>query len=121
LLQKLTQDKLAEAVAAVTAEGWKWVELRDSFDWQERSEFSQHRELTPLPADEQTLYDFLTAELDELENRMNDEEADEDEATTGSGRLPKASIRWTTAPPSTRLKSWRRAALSCFSTMTANS
>ena len=29
LLQKLTQDKLAEAVAAVTAEGWKWVELRD--------------------------------------------------------------------------------------------
>jgi ParB family transcriptional regulator, chromosome partitioning protein len=47
LLQKLTQDKLAEAVAAVTAEGWKWVELRESFDWQERSEFNQHRELTP--------------------------------------------------------------------------
>ena len=64
LLQKLTQDKLAEAVAAVTAEGWKWVELRDSFDWQERSQFSQHRELTPLPADEQAVYDVLTAELD---------------------------------------------------------
>jgi ParB family transcriptional regulator, chromosome partitioning protein len=42
LLQKLTHDKLAEEVAAVTAEGWKWVELRDSFDWQERSQFSQH-------------------------------------------------------------------------------
>jgi ParB family chromosome partitioning protein len=82
LLQKLTQDKLAEAVASVTAEGWKWVELRDSFDWQERSQFSQHRELTPLPADEQEVYDALTAELDELENRMNDEDADEDEATS---------------------------------------
>ena len=92
LLQKLTQDKLAEAVAAVTAEGWKWVELRDSFDWQERSQFSQHRELTPLPADEQEVYDALTAELDELENRMNDEEADEDEATSDRIREIAESI-----------------------------
>ena len=79
LLQKLMQDKLAEAVATVTAEGWQWVEFRDSFDWQERSQFSQHRELTPLPADEQEVYDALTAELEELENRINDEEADDDE------------------------------------------
>src|SRR3984893_10828388 len=92
LLQKLTQDKLAEAVAAVTAEGWKWVELRDSFDWQERSRFSQHRELTPLPADEQEVYDALTAELHELENRMNDEEADEDEATSDRIREIAESI-----------------------------
>lgn len=92
LLQKLTQDKLVEAVAAVTAEGWKWVELRDSFDWQERSQFSQHRELTPLPADEQEVYDALTAELDELENRMNDEEADEDEATSDRIREIAESI-----------------------------
>jgi ParB family transcriptional regulator, chromosome partitioning protein len=82
LLQKLTQDKLAEAVAAVTAEGWKWVELRDSFDWQERSEFNRHRELTPLPADEQEVYDALTAELEQLEDRMNDEDADEDGETS---------------------------------------
>ena len=82
LLQKLTQDKLAEAVAAVTAEGWSWVEFRDSFDWQERNQFSQHRELTPLPADQQAVYDALTAELDDLENRMNDEDADDDEATS---------------------------------------
>jgi ParB family transcriptional regulator, chromosome partitioning protein len=92
LLQKLTQDKLAEDVAAVTAEGWKWVELRESFDWQERSEFNQHRELTPLPADEQEVYDALTAELDELENRMNDEEADEDEATSDRIREIAESI-----------------------------
>jgi ParB family transcriptional regulator, chromosome partitioning protein len=64
LLQKLTHDKLAEAVAAVTAEGWQWVELRDSFDWQERSQFSQHHELTPLPADQQAVYDGLIAELE---------------------------------------------------------
>ncbi len=92
LLQKLTQDKLAAAVAAVTAEGWQWVELRDSFDWNERSQFSQHRELTPLPADEQTLYDFLTAELDQLEASMNDEEADEDEATSDRIREIAESI-----------------------------
>ena len=92
LLQKLTQDKLAEAVAAVTAEGWKWVELRDSFDWHERSQFSQHRELTPLPADEQAVYDGLTAELEELENRMNDEEADEDETISDRIREIAESI-----------------------------
>jgi ParB family transcriptional regulator, chromosome partitioning protein len=92
LLQKLTQDKLAQEVAAVTAEGWKWVELRESFDWQERSEFNQHRELAPLPADEQEVYDALTAELDELENRMNDEEADDDEATSDRIREIAESI-----------------------------
>ena len=92
LLQKLTQDKLAEEVAAVTAEGWKWVELRDSFDWQERSQFSQHRELTPLPADEQGVYDALTAELDELENRINDEEADDDETISDRIREIAESI-----------------------------
>ncbi len=92
LLQKLTQDKLAEAVAAVTAEGWQWVELRNSFDWNERSQFSQHHELTPLPADQQAEYDALTAELDDLENRMNDEEADEDEATSDRIREIAGSI-----------------------------
>ena len=55
--QKLTQDKLVEAVAAVTAEGWQWVEFREEFDWQDRSQFCQHPgELTPLPADEQAIY-----------------------------------------------------------------
>jgi ParB family transcriptional regulator, chromosome partitioning protein len=92
LLQKLTQGKLAEEVAAVTAEGWKWVELRDSFDWQERSQFSQHHELTPLPADQQAIYDALTAELDQLEASMNDEEADEDEATSDRIREIAESI-----------------------------
>jgi ParB family chromosome partitioning protein len=80
VLQKLVQDKIAEAVATVTAEGWQWVEIRDSFDWQERSQFRQHHgELTPLSAERQADYDALIAERDDLEARMNDEDADEDE------------------------------------------
>jgi hypothetical protein len=34
LLQKLLHDKLTQSVASVTAKGWQWVEIRDSFDWQ---------------------------------------------------------------------------------------
>ena len=80
LLQKLVQDRIAEALASVTAEGWNWVEFRDSFDWQERRQFIQHPgELTPLPAERQPIYDALVAERNELETRIDDE-ADEDEA-----------------------------------------
>lgn len=42
LLDKLAMEKLERAAKPVRAEGWKWVEVRFDFDYQERSRF--HRQ-----------------------------------------------------------------------------
>jgi ParB family chromosome partitioning protein len=93
LLQTLVQAKLAEAASSVTAEGWQWVDTRESFDWEERRQFRQHNgELIPLPDDQQAIYDALTAELESLEEALNDEDSEEDEATSDRIREIAESI-----------------------------
>ena len=63
------------------------------------------------------------AERDQLEGRMDDEEADEDDNDDIRDRIREIedSIESdeTTAPRSFRLKSWRSVARSCRSIMTA--
>jgi ParB family transcriptional regulator, chromosome partitioning protein len=78
LLDRLADEKLAAEAEAVRAEGWKWVEARPAFDYDEWSGFiRRHEETVPLsPGDEEKL-DALCDEY----NRMQDAHPDPDEET----------------------------------------
>ncbi len=67
LLESLAAKKLEKTAAAVRKEGWKWVEIRPSFDYSEWSKCERrYAEAPPLPAAEQAELDALTKEYDEL-------------------------------------------------------
>lgn len=73
LLESLVAKKLEKTAASVRKEGWKWVEIRPSFDYAEWS--GCERRHPALPAEEQARFDALSAEYDEV----NGSEGDEDE------------------------------------------
>lgn len=91
LLDRLVMKKLEKTAAAIRKEGWKWVEIRPSYDYTEWSKCERRfEEAAPLPADQQQEYEALreeyngmtdsmdetdpqvTSRLDEIEARMNE-------------------------------------------------
>jgi ParB family transcriptional regulator, chromosome partitioning protein len=67
LLESLVAKKLEKAAKAVQAEGWKWIEIRPSFDHSEWAKCARrHPEPAPLSPDLQAELDALTTEYDEL-------------------------------------------------------
>ncbi len=77
LLDTLTRQKLGTVAAEVQAEGWKWVETRIVFGWEERQEFRRGRMA------EIALPELLRQEADGLEaecEALQDAEYESDEA-----------------------------------------
>ncbi len=79
LLENLVARKLEKTANAVCKEGWKWVEIRPSFDHDEWSECERRfPELSPLPPEQQAEMDALVEEaaavanLDELDGDQQD-------------------------------------------------
>lgn len=85
LLDKLACEKLEREAASVREEGWKWVEVRPRFDYDERSKFQQFHAEPPALSEGlstevrqlQDEYDRLidneeehTSRLDEIEARL---------------------------------------------------
>ena len=67
LLESLVAKKLEKAAAAVRKQGWKWVEIRPSFDYSEWSKCERrYAEAPPLSEEEQAELDALSKEQDDL-------------------------------------------------------
>ena len=78
LLESLVAKKLQKTAAAVRKQGWKWVEIRSSFDYSEWSKRERrYAEARPLSADEQAELDALTAEYDQFDHDEWDADSDE--------------------------------------------
>ena len=78
LLHRLAGEKLDSVRRELEAEGWKWVEVRLDRQW---GFASRHRHLPPQPVDApQVLLDRkeeLEAQLEEIEQALEDTESDE--------------------------------------------
>jgi ParB family chromosome partitioning protein len=67
LLESLVAKKLEKAASAVRKEGWKWVDIRPSFNRDEYAECGRRfPELVPLSTDEQAEMDRLVTEAEVL-------------------------------------------------------
>lgn len=79
LLDRMVKAKLDRAAKPVIAEGWKWVETRPAFGYEERAQYQRrHPEPTPLSDELAAEEAALTAELQSLEEAYYaDDEAEE--------------------------------------------
>lgn len=88
LLQKLVAQKLDVAAAEVRTEGWGWTETRVERDF---SELNRHGRLRPVrrpyTGDEQREMDALTAQQDELAEKIEALSEDDDNAYEEAERL----------------------------------
>ncbi len=79
LLDALATQKLESIASSVRAEGWKWVELRTAFDWEDRRTFQRADMIDiPLPEPLQEEADRLQAEgeaLSDIEGHSAEDEA----------------------------------------------
>ena len=67
LLESLVAKKLEKAAVRLRKEGWKWVEVRSSFDHEEWSACERrHPEPSPLPPEEEAEMQQLTEEREAL-------------------------------------------------------
>jgi ParB family transcriptional regulator, chromosome partitioning protein len=67
LLDALVLRRLETVAEDVRAEGWKWIEARPSFGWNEQQDFTQGDPVdVPLPDDIEAEADSLRTEYDEL-------------------------------------------------------
>jgi len=74
LLDRLVAEKLERDAQPVRAEGWKWVEIVPSLDYETRSRFRKvHPEQQPLPEDKQEELDRLVGEYDALAEESGDD------------------------------------------------
>jgi len=76
LLESLVAKKLQRVARDVRKEGWRWVEIRASFDHDEWSGFGRrYPEPSPLPPEAQAEYDALRAERESLWDLAEPDEA----------------------------------------------
>ena len=76
LLESLVAKKLGRVAGTIRKEGWKWVEIRGSFDHDEWSECERfHPEPSPLPPDTQGDYDAQFAERESVWDLAEPDEA----------------------------------------------
>jgi ParB family chromosome partitioning protein len=104
LLESLVAQKLEKTAAAIRKEGWKWVEIRPSFDYSEWSQCTRrHPEAEPLPADLQAELDALTAEYDRLNEAEWESDSDEGNPRLDEieQRIAELDDRETSWPPAT--------------------
>ncbi|WP_095085307.1 ParB/RepB/Spo0J family partition protein [Mesorhizobium sophorae] len=81
LLDTLTRRKLEAVADQVRAEGWKWVETRIAFGWEERQDFQHGRKAEiALPDAVQAEADALEIEREALRGDDFDNEDDEAKA-----------------------------------------
>ena len=67
LLDQLVTKKLEKTAKQVAKEGWKWVEVRDCYNWGDWNDCQRrHPEAAPLPAELQAELDTLNAEYESL-------------------------------------------------------
>lgn len=67
LLESLVAKKLEATAEEIRAQGWKWVEIRSAFDYEEWSDCQHcYPESAPLSPEQQEEADALTAEADAL-------------------------------------------------------
>ncbi len=77
VLDRLAGEKLEAEAEAVRAEGWKWVETRPSFDYNEWSGYiRRHEESVPLSVEDREKLDALCAEYDRIQDGDPDEQAE---------------------------------------------
>jgi ParB family chromosome partitioning protein len=78
LLDELVQARLAEIASNLTAEGWRWCEIRPGFDWHERKEYTQiHPQAVAVTEDEAVELDSLQEQLEALYDSTDDDEMSE--------------------------------------------
>ena len=80
LLESLALEKLNQAVESIKDEGHAWVQVRTTFDYSDRAEFSNVRTIRREPtAEERTRMEALDAQMKALqpEYEAYDEDADE--------------------------------------------
>ena len=82
LLDRLAAEKLDKAARAVRNEGWKWVEVRPAFGYEERGQFHRcHPELKPLSPEDAARLEALEQEYDAVMELW--ESGDEDDPRPG--------------------------------------
>jgi len=82
LLDKLATGKLEKAAKPVRAEGWKWVDVRTSFGYEERAQFHRSNpEQAPLSAEDASALEALEREHEAVMDLW--QEGDEDDPRPG--------------------------------------
>ena len=77
LLDNLAAGKLERAAKPVAEEGWKWLEVRPDFGYEQKSRFQRvYAELAPLPPKLAAKMEKLEQELDTLRDQWNEAEDD---------------------------------------------
>jgi ParB family chromosome partitioning protein len=98
LLESLVAKKLDRTANALRKEGWRWIEIRASFDHDEWSECERfHPEPSPLPPDLQQEMDALNAEaesLSEIEELSEDQQARLDAVNERLDELDEREAVW---------------------------
>lgn len=103
LLDSLVMKKLEKTAATIRKEGWKWVEIRPSYDYVEWSKCERrHEEDVPLLPEQQQEYDALRAEY----NAMIDTSDETDPQVSSrldeiDARMSELDDRATMWPPKT--------------------
>lgn len=90
LMTRLASDALQVMAEQVAEEGWKWVEIYPQISWDDMSQYAQEYPAPPL------LSDADHAELDAINDRLNEIEAEleaYDEASSESPELADAEKR----------------------------
>lgn len=91
LLDMLMAEKLREQSEAISAEGWKWIEVAPDFPYGHTYALRHLRgEQLPLTEEEQATRDALQAELDGLEETYADAEDLPDEVDERLGEIETA-------------------------------
>lgn len=100
LLDQLVTKKLEKSAKAIVKEGWKWIEVRQAFDYSEWSDLKRcYAEPIPLSPEEQAELDQLNAEYDSLceteEELTEKQQARCEEITTRCDELENREEIWT--------------------------
>lgn len=99
LLESLAARKLDEAAEALRKEGWKWVEVRSSYDHDEWSKCQRvYPEAAPLPEQDAAEMEALTAEYEalcEFEEADDEQQARMDAMSERMEELESGPAAWT--------------------------
>lgn len=94
LLESLVAKKLGRTANTIRKEGWRWVEIRASFDHEEWSECQRfHPEPSPLQPDAQAEYDALLAEREGLWDLEQPDDAQAERLNAVEERLAELDDR----------------------------
>ncbi len=78
LLERLFTEKLAREAEAISAEGWKWIEVSTSFPYGNTRGLGHIKgEDVPMNADEAAEYEALLSEREEIEQRYFQEDSED--------------------------------------------